>query len=58
MITLLPNSGLRDSTVDKRSAKSLETWKTNHLEGLLDTEIKKRFPAKDEKEIEMEGNAV
>jgi hypothetical protein len=43
-----------DSTVDKRSAKSLETWKTNQLEGLLDAEIKKRFPAKDEKEIEME----
>ncbi|PUA40637.1 hypothetical protein C8Z91_03060 [Paenibacillus elgii] len=43
-----------DSTVDKRSAKSLETWKANHLESLLDTEIKKRFPAKDEKEIEVE----
>lgn len=43
-----------DSTVDKRSTKSLETWKTNHLESLLDVEIKKRFPAKDEKEIEME----
>lgn len=43
-----------DSTVDKRSAKSLETWKANHLESLLDAEIKKRFPAKDEKEIEME----
>jgi hypothetical protein len=40
--------------VDKRTTKSLETWKTNQLEGLLDTEIKKRFPAKDEKEIEME----
>ncbi|MGF7050092.1 hypothetical protein J2T13_004615 [Paenibacillus sp. DS2015] len=43
-----------DSTVDKRTTKSLETWKTNHLEGLLNTEIKKRYPAKDEKEIEME----
>lgn len=43
-----------DSTVDKRSAKSLETWKTNQLEGLLDAEIKKRFPTKDEREIEME----
>lgn len=43
-----------DSTVDKRSAKSLETWKVNHLENLLDAEIKKRFPAKDEKEIEVE----
>lgn len=43
-----------DSTVDKRSTKSLETWKANHLESLLDAEIKKRFPAKDEKEIEVE----
>ncbi|WP_336078132.1 DUF4355 domain-containing protein [Paenibacillus sp. 203] len=43
-----------DSTVDKRSAKSLETWKANHLENLLNAEIKKRFPAKDEKEIEVE----
>jgi hypothetical protein len=43
-----------DSTVDKRSAKSLDTWKANHLESLLDAEIKKRFPDKDEKEIEME----
>ncbi|AOK91364.1 DUF4355 domain-containing protein [Paenibacillus polymyxa] len=43
-----------DSTVDKRSTKSLETWKTNHLESAVDAEIKKRFPAKDEKEIEVE----
>ncbi|KAF6626351.1 DUF4355 domain-containing protein [Paenibacillus sp. EKM208P] len=43
-----------DSTVDKQSAKSLETWKANHLESAVDVEIKKRFPAKDEKEIEVE----
>ncbi|MBE0339533.1 MULTISPECIES: DUF4355 domain-containing protein [unclassified Paenibacillus] len=43
-----------DSTVDKRSAKSLETWRANHLESAVDAEIKKRFPAKDEKEIEVE----
>ncbi|KJD38602.1 hypothetical protein QD46_18230 [Paenibacillus polymyxa] len=43
-----------DSTVDKRFAKSLETWKANHLESAVDAEIKKRFPAKDEKEIEVE----
>ncbi|MFT9367219.1 DUF4355 domain-containing protein [Paenibacillus polymyxa] len=43
-----------DSTVDKRSAKSLETWKANHLESAVDAEIKKRFPAKDEKDIEVE----
>ncbi|WP_016821849.1 DUF4355 domain-containing protein [Paenibacillus polymyxa] len=40
--------------MDKRSAKSLETWKANHLESAVDAEIKKRFPAKDEKEIEVE----
>lgn len=43
-----------DRTVDKRTTKSLETWKTNHLDGLLDSEIKKRFPQKDEKELEVE----
>jgi hypothetical protein len=43
-----------DSSVDKRSAKSLETWKANHLESAVDAEIKKRFPAKDEKVIEVE----
>ncbi|MGN8231287.1 DUF4355 domain-containing protein [Paenibacillus polymyxa] len=43
-----------DSTVDKRSAKSLETWKANHLESAVDAEIKKRFPTKDEKEMEVE----
>ncbi|AZH30614.1 DUF4355 domain-containing protein [Paenibacillus sp. M-152] len=43
-----------DSTMDKRSAKSLETWKANHLESAVDAEIKKRFPAKDEREIEVE----
>ncbi|MCI1693303.1 DUF4355 domain-containing protein [Aneurinibacillus aneurinilyticus] len=43
-----------DSTVDKRTAKSLETWKANHLEGLIDTEIKKRFPEKDARDIEVE----
>ncbi|MFK4345223.1 MULTISPECIES: DUF4355 domain-containing protein [unclassified Paenibacillus] len=43
-----------DSTVDKRFTKSLETWKANHLESAVDAEIKKRFPAKDEKEIEVE----
>ncbi|MFK4303381.1 hypothetical protein ABH892_003501 [Paenibacillus sp. RC254] len=43
-----------DSKVDKRSAKSLDTWKANHLEDLLNAEIKKRFPTKDEKDIEVE----
>jgi hypothetical protein len=43
-----------DRTVDKRTTKSLETWKANQMEGLITEEIKRRFPAKDEKEIEME----
>lgn len=43
-----------DSTVDKRTTKSLETWKTNHLEQLIDEEVKKRFPEKDAKDIELE----
>lgn len=43
-----------DSTVDKRTTKSIETWKTNHLEQLIDEEVKKRFPEKDAKDIELE----
>ncbi|NMA23738.1 MAG: DUF4355 domain-containing protein [Spirochaetales bacterium] len=43
-----------DSERDKHSSKSLETWKNNNLESLLDEEIKKRFPEKSEHEIELE----
>ena len=43
-----------DSVKDKHLQKGLETWKTNNLESLLNDEIKKRFPEKDEKEIEVE----
>lgn len=43
-----------DSVKDKHLAKGLETWKTNNLESLVDTEIRKRFPEKDEKDIEVE----
>lgn len=43
-----------DSAKDKHLQKGLETWKANNLEGLLDTEIKKRFPEKDPKDVEME----
>lgn len=43
-----------DSLVDKRSSKSLDTWKANNLEKLIDEEVKKRFPQKGEKEIEVE----
>ncbi|AFV05395.1 DUF4355 domain-containing protein [Dehalobacter sp. CF] len=43
-----------DSVRDKHLQKGLETWKTNNLESLLNDEIKKRFPQKDEKELEVE----
>lgn len=43
-----------DSVKDKHLQKGLETWKTNNLESLLNDEIKKRFPEKDEKELEVE----
>ncbi len=43
-----------DSAKDKHLQKGLETWKMNNLESLLDAEVKKRFPEKDPKDIEME----
>lgn len=43
-----------DSLKDKHLQKGLETWKSNNLESLLNDEIKKRFPEKDEKELEVE----
>ena len=43
-----------DSVKDKHFNKALETWKSNNIEGLISDEIKKRFPTKDEKEIEVE----
>lgn len=43
-----------DSTKDKHFHKALETWKANNLEGLIDLEVKKRFPQKDDKDIELE----
>lgn len=43
-----------DSTKDKHFHKALETWKVNNLEGLIDSEVKKRFPQKDDKDIELE----
>lgn len=43
-----------DSMKDKHLQKGLETWKANNLETLLDTEIKKRFPEKEPKDIEVE----
>lgn len=55
-----------DSEKDTHHAKALETWKSNHLETLVDEEVKKRHPeqtpeqmelAKLRKEIEDEKNA-
>lgn len=43
-----------DSVKDKHLQKGLETWKANNLETLLEAEVKKRFPEKDPKEIEVE----
>ncbi|SFG92333.1 protein of unknown function [Desulfotomaculum arcticum] len=43
-----------DSVKDKHLQKGLETWKTNNLETLIDAEVKKKFPQKDEKEIELD----
>jgi hypothetical protein len=43
-----------DSAKDKHLQKGLETWKANNLDNLLDAEIKKRFPEKDPKDVEME----
>ena len=43
-----------DSVKDKHLQKGLETWKANNLEPLLEAEIRKRFPEKDPKEIEVE----
>ncbi|WP_313757182.1 DUF4355 domain-containing protein [Tissierella sp.] len=40
--------------LDSYFTKGLETWKSNNLEKLIDEEIKKRFPAKDVKDIELE----
>lgn len=40
--------------LDSYFSKGLDTWKGNNLEKLLDEEIKKRFPEKDVKDIELE----
>lgn len=43
-----------DSVKDKHLQKGLEAWKTNNLADLIDAEVKKRFPEKDPKDIEVE----
>lgn len=42
-----------DSEKDKHSSKSLETWKTNNLEKVLEDKIKERFPQADPKDTEL-----
>lgn len=43
-----------DSEKDKHSSKSLETWKTNNLEKILEDKIKERFPQADPKDLELQ----
>lgn len=43
-----------DSEKDKHSGKSLETWKANNLQKLIDDEVAKRNPAKTPEQIELE----
>lgn len=43
-----------DSIKDKHLSKGIETWKTNNIENLIGEEVKRRFPEKDEKDIEVE----
>lgn len=40
------------SELDRHFSKSLETWKENNLNALVEKEIEKRFPAEDEKDKE------
>ena len=43
-----------DSIKDKHLQKGLETWKSNHLDSMINDEIRKRFPEKSEQELEVE----
>lgn len=45
---------LCDKTVNTRLDKSVETWKANNLENLINEEINKRYPQKTEAEIKFE----
>lgn len=42
-----------DSEKDKHSSKSLETWKINNLEKLIDDEVQKRNPTADPKDVKI-----
>lgn len=43
-----------DSEKDVHQSKALETWKTNHLDALVDAEVQKRNPDKTPEQIEIE----
>lgn len=43
-----------DSEKDKHHGTALETWKANNLDGLIETELKKRNPDKTPEQIELE----
>ena len=45
--------GFMDSEKDKHASKSLETWKQNNLEKVLEEKIKERFPQADPKDVEL-----
>ena len=47
-----------DSIKDKHFNKALDTWKSNNLTKLIDDKVKKKFPSKDEKDIEVENLKV
>lgn len=42
-----------DSEKDKHSSKSLETWKTNNLQKLIDEKIKELYPEADPKDTKL-----
>lgn len=44
-----------DSLKDKHFSKSLETWKSNNLNKLVDEEVNKRFPKADPKDVELQS---
>jgi hypothetical protein len=44
-----------DSEKDKHLSKGIETFKSNNLSKLVDEEVKKRYPEKDAKDIQVEA---
>ncbi|MBU3112125.1 DUF4355 domain-containing protein [Clostridium lacusfryxellense] len=42
-----------DSSNDKYSQKSLDTWKTNNLQGLVDSKVKELYPTLDPKDAKV-----